>query len=111
MSDIQRLLDYYVRAVQFPGTSGFEVLELLDGRSTLADRERELDAEQRSRVEEADSVFLRNAATFYESLSALGNLSDLRRRAAAPCSHWWWYLEKLVRSEARVDCEDTRARG
>jgi hypothetical protein len=47
----------------------------------------------------------------YESLSALGNLSDLRRRAAAPCSHSWWYLEKLVRSEATVACEDTRARG
>ena len=100
MSDIQRLLEQYIKAVRFPEASGFEVLELLDVRSKLAAQEIALDAEQRLQLEEADSMFLRHAPVFYESAVVLGDLSDLRRRAAAPCSHWWWYLEKLAQRES-----------
>jgi hypothetical protein len=50
-------------------------------------------------LEDADGVFLLQAPTFYESVAALGDLSDLRRRAAVPCSHWWWYGEKLGQCE------------
>jgi hypothetical protein len=99
MSDIQQLLDDYADGVEFPEVSGFEILELLDSRSALAARESELDGGQRARLEQADTLFLRNAPMFYENVTTLGNLSDLRRRAAAPCSHWWWYLEKLVQNE------------
>ena len=95
MSEVHQLLEYYMQAVQFPEASGFEVLELLDVRSNLAARENELDLAQRAQLEEADSVFLHYTPTFFESVAALGDLQDLRRRAAAPCSHWWWYLEKL----------------
>ena len=99
MDELQRLLERYVNAVRFPEVSGFEVLELLDVRSSLAAQESQLDVKQRALLEEADTVFLRHAPMFYESVTALGDLSDLRRRAAAPCSHWWWYLEKLVQRE------------
>ncbi len=99
MSEVQQLLEHYVKAVQFPEVSGFEILELLDVRSTLATREGELDMAQRVQLEDADSVFLRYARTFYESVAVLGDLEDLRRRAGAPCSHWWWYLEKLAQRE------------
>jgi hypothetical protein len=99
MSDVQQVLEHYVKAVQFPEVSGFEVLELLDMRSRLAVREGELDAAQRAQLEDADDVFLRHAPLFYESVAALGDLNELRHRAGAACSHWWWYLEKLAQRE------------
>jgi len=97
---VQRLLEYYVKAMQFPEVSGFEVLELLDVRSRLATEESELDEAQRTQLEDADSVFLRYTPMLYESVIALSDLAHLRRRAAAPCSHWWWYLEKLAQRES-----------
>lgn len=99
MSELQRILGNYVKSVQFSEVSGFEVLELLDIRSRLAARESELDAAQRTQLEDADVVFLRHASKFYEAIATLGNLKELRRRAAAPCSHWWWHLEKLRQRE------------
>lgn len=96
MSEVQRLVQYYVKAVQFPEVSGFEILELLDVRSKLAARESELDAAHRAQLEAADSLFLRNAPLLYESVAPLGDLNEMRRRASVPCSHWWWYLEKLA---------------
>ena len=96
MSEVQQLLEYYVKAMRFPGVTGFEVLELLDVRSDLAARESALDGGQRTQLEEADSVFLQHTPMFYESVATVGDLRDLRRRAAAPCSHWWWYLEQLA---------------
>ncbi len=100
MREVQRLLEYYVKAVQFPEVSGFEVLELLDVRSRLATGESELDEAQRAQLEDADSVFLRYTPRLYESVIVLGDLAHLRRRAAVPCSHWWWYLEKLAQRES-----------
>src|SRR5712692_5621113 len=100
MGELQRLLNHYIQGVRFPGVSGFEILELLDVRSSLASHENELDETQRGQLEQADSEFLRQATGFYESLSQLGELTDLRRRLAAPCSHWWWYLEKLAQRDS-----------
>ena len=99
MSEAQEILKEYIEAVRFPEASGFEVLELLDVRSRIATREKELSAAEQARLEEADATFLHNASAFYESVVALGDLRQLRRRAAAPCSHWWWYLEKLAPRE------------
>ncbi len=99
VSDAQRLLEHYAKAVGHPDVSGFEVLELLDVRSRIALQESELDAAARAELEEADSQFLGHAGRFYESASPLGDLKDHRRRASVPCSHWWWYLEKLVHRE------------
>ncbi|MBI3952243.1 MAG: hypothetical protein HY314_17475 [Acidobacteria bacterium] len=96
MNDIQRLLEHYVKGVQFPAVSGFEVLELLDVRSHLAELESQLDMAQRAQLEEADGLFLDHAPTFYESVAAIGDLSDIRCRASVACSHWWWYLERLA---------------
>jgi len=100
MSDVERLLEHYIKGVRFPDVSGFEVLELLDVRSKLAIRESELDPAQLAKLEDADGVFLQHAPMLYESVTELGELSELRHRAAVPCSHWWWYLEKLVQSQS-----------
>ena len=99
MSGVEQLLERYATGVRFPKASGFEVLELLDVRSRLATREAEMDAAQRQRLEDADAAFLGQAPTLYESVAALGDLGDMRQRAAVPPSHWWWYLEKLGQRE------------
>ncbi len=96
MSEAQRLLSHYGNAVRFPEVSGFEVLEMLDVRSRLARRETDLTSAEQARLEKADTVFLEHTPDFFDRVDAIGNLSELRRRASAPCSHWWWYLEKLA---------------
>lgn len=96
MSDVAQLLKQYVSVVRFPEASGFEVLELLDVRSELAQREGELTEPQQAKLEDADRVFLGHAAQFFASLSAIGDLTTMRRQAGASRSHWWWYLDQLV---------------
>ena len=99
MSEVKELVDHYATAVRFPEASGFEVLELLDVRSRLAAREDELGPTLQARLEEADTAFLRHARSFLESVATLGDLRELRRRSSAPCSHWWWYLEKFAQRQ------------
>jgi hypothetical protein len=95
----ERLLKGYIIGVCHPGASGFEVLELLDLRSKLAELETELTGEEREKLEEADSLFLQNADRFYESLLQVADLVEMRRRAGIVPSHWWWYLDKLLQAE------------
>jgi glutathione synthase/RimK-type ligase-like ATP-grasp enzyme len=99
MNDKERLLALFCRGVRYPQSSGFEVLELLDVRSALARWEEELTKEQRESLEEADELFLTNAGQFYENVVQVADLAEMRQRAGVPPSHWWWYLEKLVRTE------------
>ena len=99
MSEQKRLLTKFCRGIHHPQVSGFEVLELLDVRSTLAGKERELTEAQQRELEEADSVFLKNAEQLYESVIQVANLEEMRKRATVPPSHWWWYLEKLRPAE------------
>ncbi|MFB6274068.1 MAG: hypothetical protein ABEL51_14355, partial [Salinibacter sp.] len=81
--------------------SGFEVLELLDARSALAQFEDRLSDEERRRVEAADRAFLAHARRFYESVRRVANLEGQRQRAKASPSHWWWYLDELVELSER----------
>ncbi|HJY83854.1 MAG TPA: hypothetical protein VKK81_22550 [Candidatus Binatia bacterium] len=99
MNDRENLLTVFCQSVHHPQMSGFEVLELLDIRSTLARWEENLSEEQRTRLEGADEVFLRHAGQLYESVTQVADLAEMRKRAAVPPSHWWWYLEKLRRAE------------
>lgn len=96
MNEAERLLNQYATAVQHPEASGFEVLELLDLRSRMVEREEDLGSTDQARLEEADGLFLHNAPLFFASLTALGDMPGHRRRAHVPCSHWWWYLEKIT---------------
>jgi hypothetical protein len=68
MSEKEQQLSSFCHGVQHPQVSGFEVLELLDTRSTLAGWEGELNAEARKELEAADRLFLKNAAQFYENI-------------------------------------------
>lgn len=99
MKEKERLLRDYSVSVRYPEVSGFEVLELLDLRSRIAELKADLTEDEKRRLEEADSLFLKNVSMFYESLSRVGDLAQMREEAEVSPSHWWWYLEKLVQVE------------
>lgn len=99
MEEKKELLDQYSIGVLHPEVSGFEILELLDLRTQVAQLESELTKKEEEKLEESDSTFLKNANRFYENLSQVGNLSKMRKQRGVLPSHWWWYLEKLVQVE------------
>jgi len=97
----RELLREWTEGVRHPDVSGFELLELMDIRSKLAqaDLEGSLTLEERRALEEADGLFLRNAKEFYEQIAQVADLEEMRRKAGVSPSHWWWYLEKLSQME------------
>lgn len=96
MSKLEELLKHYTAEVHHPEVSGFEILELLDIRSEIAEKEKELSPEERRGLEVADGTFLKNAARFLATISEIADLAEMRERAGIPPSHWWWHLEKLL---------------
>lgn len=99
MKKKKELLDEYSIGVLHPEVSGFEILELLDLRTQIAQIEPELTKKEQDKIEESDSIFLKNVNRFYENLSQVGDLSKMRKRRGVSPSHWWWYLEKLIQKE------------
>lgn len=97
MSEHASLVNDYATAVRFPDVSGFEVLELLRLRSSLADVEQNLTSAERAALEEADATFLHNAPVLYRHVSEVAPLETLRKGAGVRPSHWWWYLDSLTR--------------
>lgn len=99
MSELKELLGHYIEGVYYPEVSGFEILELLDIRSEIARKERELSLEEKKKLETADGIFLKNAAKFFTAISEIADLAEMREKANVSPSHWWWYLEKLAYME------------
>lgn len=91
------LLKSYKVAVEYPDVSGFEVLELLDMRSKLAELEARLTVSEKETLEQADEGLLDHLKLFYERIQEIGYLPELRQRAKALPSHWWWYMDQFVR--------------
>ena len=100
MNTLKELIESYAIDVRFPEVSGFEILETLDLRSEIAAREHELTPEERAALEEADRHFFEHAPQFYASISTIADLAEIRKRAKITPSHWWWYLDELVRVAA-----------
>ncbi len=90
-------LKSFIVGVNYPNVSGFEILELLDARSAIAEFESKLTEEEKLELEKADSLFLSNVDKFYKSISQVADIHEMRKRAGIPPSHWWWYIEKLVK--------------
>jgi hypothetical protein len=99
MSELKELLRHYTEGVCYPEVSGFEILEILDIRSEIARKEKELSLEEKKKLEIADGIFLKNAAKFFAAISEVADLAEMRKRVNASPSHWWWYLEKLAYRE------------
>lgn len=96
MSRAQDLLKLYAVGLKYPEVSGFELLDLLETRSTLAQVESDLQEAERRQLEEADSLFLDLAETIYHQISAVADLALTRHQSSTPPSHWWWYLDRLI---------------
>lgn len=99
--EVRILLEQYAEDVRHPEVSGFELLDVLSTRSALAEREASLSSAQRRSLEEADARLLSAAPTVLARLAEIAPLPELRRRASASPSHWWWYLD-LLQQTARV---------
>ncbi|GEM_PF-6240018 len=93
------LLKSFIVGVSYPTVSGFEVSELLDARSAIAEFEDKLTKEEKAELEKADSLFLSNLDKFYKSVIQVADLDEMRKRAGVPPSHWWWHIERLVKTK------------
>ncbi len=99
--EIHHLLEQYVEDIDHPDVSGFEWLDLLSVRCTLAEREASLSSSQRRQLEEADARLLAAAPMALARLTEIAPLPELRQRVNASPSHWWWYLD-LLQQNARA---------
>lgn len=102
MSHIQDLLKHYIVGLEFPEVSGFELLDLLETRSALAQVEGELQEAERHQLEEADARFLDLAEPLHRQISAVADLTECRQQSRIPPSHWWWYLDRLIEHRKAV---------
>ena len=99
MNEYKKWLANYTASVKFPEVSGFEILEMLQARSYLAQIEDRLSALKRLELEAADTTFFTHAHEFYASLTDVTKLQELRARMNVLPSHWWWYLDKLLQQK------------
>ncbi len=102
MSDYKKWLDNFSIGVKFPSVSGFEILEMLQARSHLAQYENDMNVTERAELESADVTFLAHADELYLTLSEIADFSTLRAQANPLPSHWWWHLDKLVKQKLQA---------
>jgi len=102
MTEHKKWLANFTVGVQFPSVSGFEILEMLQARSHLAQIESSMSGTERAELESADATFLAHVDEFYASLSEITDLNVLRAQMNALPSHWWWHLDKLVKQKLQA---------
>jgi hypothetical protein len=99
----KELIAAYEVDVQCPDVSGMEHLDMLMTRSEISRNEPHLSGEERERILNADRVLLENARQFYESIQAIADLDSWRRDENVPSTHWWWYLDVIVKLPMRIE--------
>jgi hypothetical protein len=98
----RELIEYVSKSIESPDVSGFELLELLDTRSVIASREPLLNEADTSLLEDLDRRLMRMAEFLYARISEVADVSNARRRSHCLPSHWWWYLDQIVRQRQEV---------
>ncbi len=93
---MNRLLRHYTIAVNHPGVSGFEHLEMLMVRDKLVDIEHTLTPAEKNQLAEADRRLSKRANEFWAELARITDLQYERNQRQTSPSHWWWYLDVLV---------------
>jgi hypothetical protein len=68
------LLHHYQIAVQHPGVSGFEVLEMLMVRDRLKEQVASLTLEQKAQLAMADQTLFAHLSDFYKELARITSL-------------------------------------
>jgi hypothetical protein len=93
---MNKLLQHYQIAVQHPGVSGFEALEMLMVRDRLMKQLASLTPEQKTQLAIADQTLIAHVDEFNTELAWITNLEYERQcRNPAP-AQWWWYLDVLA---------------
>ncbi|MBW1796169.1 MAG: hypothetical protein JRJ38_17400 [Deltaproteobacteria bacterium] len=96
MDRARELIEYLSQALRHPEVSGFELLEFLDVRSRLAVQEPLLSQSERSQLETFDRQLLQAAPSWLARMLEIGDVVEMRQRARALPSHWWWYLDEIT---------------
>jgi len=102
MNEHKKWLANFTAGAKFSSVSGFEILEMLQARSHLAQIESGMSATERTELESADATFLAHVDEFYASLSKIADLNVLRTQTNVLPSHWWWHLDKLVKPKLQA---------
>ncbi len=89
-------LKHYQVAVQHPGVSGFEMLDMFMARDKLLQQLASLTLEEKMQLADADRVLLANAAEFYTELTQITSLEYERQQRKPAPAQWWWYLDVLL---------------
>ena len=93
---MNKYLTRYQVAVQQPGVSGFEVLDMLMVRDKLLTQAATLSAQEQAQLAVADQQLLANAADFYTELAQITGLDYEREQRKSTPAQWWWYLDVLL---------------
>jgi len=107
MEKLKKLIEYLEKAFQNPETSGFEMLEALDIRSRIAIQEPLLSQDEKHQLEAVDRYLLQATPQWLARISEIGDLVEMRQRARALPSHWWWYLDEFVSTDQSVSSTAT----
>ena len=103
MERLKELIDYMEKAFKNAETSGFEILEALDIRSRIAIQEPLLNQTEKHQLETVGRHLFQSAHRWLALIMEIGDLVEMRERARALPSHWWWYLDEFVSSERLVE--------
>jgi hypothetical protein len=89
-------LTHYQVAVQHPGVSGFEVLDMLMVRDELMQQLTSLTPKENAQLVAADQALLAHIAEFYAELTQITSLEYERQQRKPMPAQWWWYLDVLL---------------
>ncbi|HDH87027.1 MAG: hypothetical protein DRG71_04450 [Deltaproteobacteria bacterium] len=92
----QELMEYLKETMNHPDVSGFELIEILDIRSQLAAREPVLSDDDKTGLETLDRQLLKLSDLLVMRISEVADLAQMRKKAHALPSHWWWYLDEIT---------------
>ena len=93
---MNKYLAHYWVAVQHPGVSGFETLDMFMVRDKLLQQLTTLTAEEKVQLAVADRALLAHVAEFYTELTQITSLEYERQQRKPSPAQWWWYLDVLL---------------
>ena len=93
---MNKYLAHYQVAVQHPGVSGLEVLNMLMVRDKLLAQVETLSAGEQAQLAAADQRLLAHTAEFCAELAQITDLEYERQQRKPTRVQWWWYLDVLL---------------
>ncbi|RLE10720.1 hypothetical protein DRJ00_00575 [Candidatus Aerophobetes bacterium] len=105
LSDLREMLEEYKKYLSNVEQLGKDVLKMLTLRDeieellhSLEERGTNVSAE-RTKLENLDPIARKKAKIILKHLKASVELAPYREERKIPASHWWWYLDDLIKEE------------